>query len=768
MEELVMRELAETLMGYVAGASVSVSVCIVFLLLVRPFMKKLPRIYMYVLWGMLLVRILSPLTIHGIYGILPEPVEQLAAQTGQGFKGTALFRDMGFPERELYGGVENQFRLPETLRQGLQQRWQESGVSADGGMQWSREKGVSGEMGATAGGETENGGEEEHDRKAENGREGTLPSGPARESGTGSVTGTGAAPESADGMDVPVWMFALWAAGVCLCLGYELVSMLRMRWRFRDAKQLSGNIFTHPLAYGSFVAGIIVPKIYVPEQLGGREWDYVVRHEQVHIRRRDYLVKPLVFSVFSLFWFNPFVWTAYHFMMRDMEISCDENVIRNLPAEERKDYSYLLLAMTGGAGVSGQSPAFSAGEVRERIMNVSKYKKPGRFVSVLAAVSVVLCGCGIVSSPEQTTVKDLPQEEGPALYVEQAYACDVSQDIQVKGYSAEMNDVVLTPEGEMMTLLELYEKPEQINYKYGKAVYEGGAWTLKEEPWIEKWNEETAGKNYGIEAYEYGADGNLYVQCSEESIPHTKLWSDREKYMKDFYIVHLHMFRINEEKNEITEIPLPEETYREIYGKEEGEDVLKGVARYDFSIFDDGNILLWTYKGNLNGIYSSVTGEKLVDIQMPDISGMIDTPVAGDGFFAFSVWNQESGMVEIRVVGEDGKPVNTITTHIRLNPDGEEGVPRIGVRENTIMLAYRDGIFEAEPGSSSLTHVVDGEKDNLYYLTMDGYSVMNFTGADDEGDYVLLLCNDGASSVASDTDMMKLCRYTNSRAEVIK
>ena len=120
--------------------------------------------------------------------------------------------------------------------------------------------------------------------------------------------------------------------------------------------------------------GLLPPKIYVSENLSAEDRRYVLCHEQVHIARKDYLVKPLAFTIFSLLWFNPLIWAAYYFMMKDMEISCDEAVIRKLGCQEREYYSHLLLSLASGRRmVVSQNPGFSAGTVKERILSAVSY-----------------------------------------------------------------------------------------------------------------------------------------------------------------------------------------------------------------------------------------------------------------------------------------------------------------------------------------------------------------------------------------------------------
>lgn len=411
--------------------------------------------------------------------------------------------------------------------------------------------------------------------------------------------------------------------------------------------------------------------------------------------------------------------------------------------------------------------AFSSGIVKERIVSVMRGKKMTGMVTVLVTAAVALCSCGVASEPTATPVPKLPvEQQAGAVYAERAIPYDASPNIQIEGYSAAQSGVMaLTPDGTPMMIVELYDKSDEIQYKYTKVLCESSVWSVKEEAWLEKWNEDTAGKNYMVEDCQYGEDGKLYMMCTEESIPHTKVWSDREKYMDDYYNVGVHLFRIDEEENTVEEIPIPQERYDEEAGEEDIRKMV-GFVGCDFSVFADGNVLLLSYQERINGIYSGVTGEKLAEIEpAAGIENRWADAVAGDGFFAFTTVDQESEKMQVKVVGEDGKLINTIPTEA--SADLEEGGV-IFAKENAIMMASGEGIFEAEPEASSFTSVVNAEKDNLYYLPSEGYFVMDFIGKGEQDDYLLYLCNDEADAGADASKAFKICHYARNDATVIK
>ena len=124
-----------------------------------------------------------------------------------------------------------------------------------------------------------------------------------------------------------------------------------------------------------FVLGLIRPKIYLPAGLNDDERDYILLHEQIHIRRKDHIIKMLAFFVLCIHWFNPLVWVAYLIMSIDMELSCDERVLKDMNEEIKKPYANSLLSLATGRHILNGSPiAFGEGNVKRRIINVLNYK----------------------------------------------------------------------------------------------------------------------------------------------------------------------------------------------------------------------------------------------------------------------------------------------------------------------------------------------------------------------------------------------------------
>lgn len=188
----------------------------------------------------------------------------------------------------------------------------------------------------------------------------------------------------------PVWLLGM----ISLCL-YSLISYVLLRKRISSAVLLRDNIYECGNIATPFVIGFFNPKIYIPFRLCRQERQYILHHENCHIRRKDYVVKLSAFLVTVVYWFNPLVWLAFFLMTRDMEMSCDEKVIMELGMDAKLNYGRLLLSFATNRrrGMAGPL-AFGEGDTKKRVKNVLDIRKP-RFWVVAAAV-VVLIAAGVL------------------------------------------------------------------------------------------------------------------------------------------------------------------------------------------------------------------------------------------------------------------------------------------------------------------------------------------------------------------------------------
>ena len=206
-----------------------------------------------------------------------------------------------------------------------------------------------------------------------------------------------------------VWTYLagwVWLIGLAAMLAYALVSYLRLRRRVSASIPLRENIYVCDEVPSPFILGIVHPRIYLPSALDEAQRGSVLSHERAHLARRDHWWKPLGYALLAVYWFNPLLWLAYTLLCRDIELACDERVLRGMDAGQVKDYSSALLACSVPRRMLAACPlAFGEVGVGARVKNALRYKKPAFWV---VAVSVVVCTVVAVcflTNPERATMK---------------------------------------------------------------------------------------------------------------------------------------------------------------------------------------------------------------------------------------------------------------------------------------------------------------------------------------------------------------------------
>lgn len=223
------------------------------------------------------------------------------------------------------------------------------------------------------------------------------------------VIGSSLAPApGASANPLQIWIPILsivWAVGVAALLLYTAVSYWRLRCKVSEAVILRDNIYQSENVASPFVLGIIKPKIYLPYHMDGQDLSHVVSHEQAHIRRRDHWWKPLGFLLLTIHWFNPLMWLAYVLLCRDIELACDEKVIKELDNEQRADYAQALVVCSVNRRMIAACPlAFGEVGVKDRVKSVMNYKKPAFWIIILAVIACVIVAVCFLTNPAGTAL----------------------------------------------------------------------------------------------------------------------------------------------------------------------------------------------------------------------------------------------------------------------------------------------------------------------------------------------------------------------------
>lgn len=290
---------------------------------------------------------------------------------------------------------------------------------------------------------------------------------------------------------------ALWMLGAAAMLLWALVSWLRLRKRVREAVRLEENVYECEIA-SPFVLGLFRPRIYLPFSLENGERELVLAHERAHITTGDHIIKPLGWLLLAAHWYNPLVWLAYALFCRDIELACDERVVRGLSLSDRADYSQALLDLSRPRGGVRACPlAFGESSVKGRVKSVLSYKKPAFWLVLLAVVVCVGAAVCFLTDPKEeaepvddgdggVVISARLEENFPAQVLDYAFACteEMAEELSYLGLkSAELTDLscyaeVEAPEGGTLLLFRLgarfeLAEPESVAPAGGMVIEDG-------------------------------------------------------------------------------------------------------------------------------------------------------------------------------------------------------------------------------------------------------------------------------------------------------
>lgn len=186
------------------------------------------------------------------------------------------------------------------------------------------------------------------------------------------------------------WPGVIWCAGVAVMLTYAVAGSLCLRRRLATAVRWKDHIYQSEFVKTPFILGMLSPRVYLPYHMEEKQMASVIAHEQAHIRRRDHWLKPAAFAVLAVYWFNPLMWVAFVLLSRDIELACDERAIRDMSGNQRADYAEALLyGAVGWRDVAIGALSFGNRDLKRRIVAVLNYRKPTWWMRCLSAVIVV-------------------------------------------------------------------------------------------------------------------------------------------------------------------------------------------------------------------------------------------------------------------------------------------------------------------------------------------------------------------------------------------
>lgn len=249
----------------------------------------------------------------------------------------------------------------------------------------------------------------------------------------------------------------VWISGIAVMLLYCVISTAKIRNKVLISIPLKENIYIMDKTVSPFVMGILNPKIYLPECLSEKEQEYIILHEKFHIRCFDHIVKPVAFAALLIHWFNPLVWIAFIFFSKDMEMRCDEAVIKKMGENIRADYSASLLALsTQHRIIPGIPVDFGEGDTKDRVKNLAAFRRtPKCILAVLIIGVVILIICLMFNRKHLST--DSNNFDNETIITENTETPDTHNEPKQINLSLNIKEHYVTKKGDPSNLYDIDE-----------------------------------------------------------------------------------------------------------------------------------------------------------------------------------------------------------------------------------------------------------------------------------------------------------------------
>ena len=427
----------------VLNMSLTGSMIIVFVLLARLCLRKAPRVFSYALWAVVLFRLLCPVSISSVFSVLrfteaSEPVSRSVVTTmnyapAEKAEWIPVEEDAFIMEMPVYDTPE--MDAPDAV--------------------------------------------------------------PPVQPESSMVPPVGRIPEaSKEPSKEPVWYaLIIWLAGLGVMLVYNAYGCIRLFRQMEGAVHLRKELYLADYIPTAFVLGVVKPKIYLPSYLTPEEQGYIVAHERCHIKRKDHIFRLLAYLALCLHWFNPLVWLAFVLSGKDMEISCDEAVLRMYGPRIRAEYAQSLLRLATGRRSFTLTPlAFGEGDTKERVINMSKWKKPKLWATIAALVAcvAVLVACAVnptsETEPETEPYLDRNKDVDQICIdaIDELLDADSYYILYEKEYADDSDTVEYRRHGNDQLILCKEDRTGNRIYSEGRlGIYQGEPWSSVE-AWVWK------------------------------------------------------------------------------------------------------------------------------------------------------------------------------------------------------------------------------------------------------------------------------------------
>lgn len=316
----------------------------------------------------------------------------------------------------------------------------------------------------------------------------------------------------------------IWICGVVIMAAYALISYIRLRKKTSVFFWIDKNVRICDEISQPFILGIFKPVIYLPSSLNTMQIEYILAHERAHIKRRDYIWKPLGFMLLAIYWFNPLIWLAYILLCRDIELACDERVIKDMGVQDRKEYSGVLLACSIKRRTIMACPlAFGEVGVKERVKSVLNYRKPAFWLIIMCVAACIAVSVFLFTAPRTKLSDKLDKAVSEAILDSNDYSPDMNdkfkcEDHKVLAIKDKRKEVTVY----MMVLSETYRQ-DGGNVAVDSGIHAPMAATF----------DKIGNDEYKLTELWLPQDGSRYVKSIRKKFPIT-VWHkaiDTQKYI---------------------------------------------------------------------------------------------------------------------------------------------------------------------------------------------------------------------------------------------
>ena len=482
--------------------SLTGSIIIGFVLLARLVLRKAPKVFSYALWSVVLFRLLCPVSVSSVFSVLnftkaAEPVRQSAVST---MEYAAVDMPLLIPGPEAGPEIQE----PVVFEPEYEEVHIDEPVIPDDGA--------------------------------------VIPE----------VPDAALPQESAEPAVDPIhYAVTIWLVGLGVMLICNVVSCIRLLRQIEGAVLLRKELYLADYISTAFVLGIIRPRIYLPSYLTPEEQGYIIAHERCHIKRKDHLFRLLGYLALCLHWFNPLVWLAFVLSGKDMEMSCDEAVIRMYGPRIRAEYAQSLLRLATGRRSFALTPlAFGEGDTKERVLNMTTWKKPKLWATLIALLACVAVLVACATNPASEVPTEEATEESAVINLTQTEYWDRNEDLSQVCADAirkliDSQSYCIVNEWEAggnSVVTEYRKRGEDFLVEYSSAIYgsrlfaDGKNAMFYGDYWV--WEEHFAGKTPDEWLYRWSTDfvETSHVYASQDTISFDAKWSEEPSSIyKDRY-----------------------------------------------------------------------------------------------------------------------------------------------------------------------------------------------------------------------------------------